>query len=185
MATNLGKQCVHNGEIGARLSVVSGRTTVADGGGRTVALTPRERDCLRLVWERRTTKEIARDLNLRPGTVFRYIKDAQTKLGAPNRRAAADLLFGVQRPPETPIEVGDGSDWVEPTPPIPPVPASSLTPSWRDRLPIRKPGAPHNDLNISLRLAWVLALAVALAVGFGMLAVGAQVVSDLLGAWYK
>lgn len=50
-----------------------------------VTLTAREREILRLVEEGRTNKEIARTLNLSPGTVRNYLAEAASKLGAANR----------------------------------------------------------------------------------------------------
>lgn len=48
-------------------------------------LTDRERDTLRLAEEGLSNKEIARRLNLSPGTVRNYLSDAASKLGAANR----------------------------------------------------------------------------------------------------
>lgn len=155
---------------------------------RTAALallTPRERECLRLVYERRTTKEIARDLALSPGTVFRYIKDAQTKLDAPNRRVAAEMVHHFEAVGRPPMEMGGSGDWVEPSGEPAPSEGHSLLPETTSWLPIRKRGSQHNDLSPSTRIAWVFAIAFALAIGFGMLATGAHVVSILLGAWFS
>jgi two-component system response regulator DesR len=54
-------------------------------------LTARERDILRLVEAGRTNKEIARDLDLSPGTVRNYLADAAAKLGAANRIEAFQI----------------------------------------------------------------------------------------------
>ncbi len=56
-----------------------------------VSLSPRERDILRLVEEGRTNKEIARTLNLSPGTVRNYLAEAASKLGAANRIEAFQI----------------------------------------------------------------------------------------------
>ncbi|MDR6126760.1 two-component system response regulator DesR [Sphingomonas sp. SORGH_AS802] len=48
-------------------------------------LTDRERDTLRLAEEGLSNKEIARRLNLSPGTVRNYLSDAASKLSAANR----------------------------------------------------------------------------------------------------
>jgi hypothetical protein len=42
-------------------------------------------------------------------------------------------------------------------------------------------GVSANDLDLYLRYFWLVLLAIALAVGFGMLAVGLDVLSRLLG----
>lgn len=48
-------------------------------------LTDRERDTLRLAEQGLSNKDIARRLNLSPGTVRNYLSDAASKLGAANR----------------------------------------------------------------------------------------------------
>ena len=63
------------------------------------ALSPRQRDCLRLVWSRRaTSKEIGAELGISKSTVDAYIAQAVELLGARDRRHAAAIVFG-----ETPI----------------------------------------------------------------------------------
>ncbi len=54
-------------------------------------LTPRERDTLRLAEEGLSNKEIARRLDLSPGTVRNYLSDAAGKLGAGNRIEAGRI----------------------------------------------------------------------------------------------
>lgn len=62
-------------------------------------LSPRQRDCLRLVWSRRaTSKEIGAELGISKSTVDAYIAQAVELLGARDRRHAAAMVFG-----ETPI----------------------------------------------------------------------------------
>lgn len=151
--------------------------------GRVETLSARERDCLRLVFERRVTKEIADQLDLRDGTVFRYLYTAQRKLGAANRRQAAEWLAAVEggaivSPPRKTwfdrIVSGLAS-------------LAGVTPERiRMWLPVRPPGAKNNVLSLTARAIWPIALAVATAVGFGMLAVGADVVSRLLASlWVR
>lgn len=54
-------------------------------------LTPRERDALRLAEEGLSNKDIARRLDLSPGTVRNYLSDAAGKLGAGNRIEAGRI----------------------------------------------------------------------------------------------
>ncbi|HEX8555144.1 MAG TPA: response regulator transcription factor [Sphingomonas sp.] len=54
-------------------------------------LTQRERDVLRLAEEGMTNKDIARQLDLSPGTVRNYLSDAAGKLGAFNRIEAGRI----------------------------------------------------------------------------------------------
>ena len=72
-------------------------------------LSPRQRECLRLAYQRRTTKEIARELGIRPGTVATYCSEAIAILGADNRRHAAELLHGLERAPQ--IQGGNSAGW--------------------------------------------------------------------------
>ena len=75
------------------------------GGGRAIApelaeavwdlpanpLSDRERDVLRLAEEGRSNKEIARVLDLSPGTVRNYLSESSAKLGAASRIEAARI----------------------------------------------------------------------------------------------
>jgi two-component system response regulator DesR len=54
-------------------------------------LTDRERAVLRLAEEGRSNKEIARDLDLSPGTVRNYLSEAAAKLGAASRIEASRI----------------------------------------------------------------------------------------------
>jgi two-component system response regulator DesR len=57
----------------------------------SAGLTEREREILRLVEAGRTNKEIARVLDLSPGTVRNYLAEAASKLGAANRIEAFQI----------------------------------------------------------------------------------------------
>ncbi len=75
------------------------------GGGRAIApelaeavwdlpanpLSDRERDVLRLAEEGRSNKEIARVLDLSPGTVRNYLSESSAKIGAASRIEAARI----------------------------------------------------------------------------------------------
>ena len=78
-----------------------------------VSLSPRQRDCLKLVWSRRaTSKEIATELGISKSTVDKYIAEAVELLGARDRRQAAAMMFG-----ETPIVEGGHAVIPAETPP--------------------------------------------------------------------
>lgn len=55
-------------------------------------LTEKQRECLRLVYAHLSSKEIAKQLGVEPGTVDQYIKAAMRTLGVGERRAAARML---------------------------------------------------------------------------------------------
>ncbi|MBO9707726.1 MAG: LuxR family transcriptional regulator [Caulobacter sp.] len=84
-------------------------------------LTPRERDCLRLVDQHLSSKEIARRLGLSKHTVDWHLDKARRRLGAADRYEAARLLaphiraegapFDASRIPSgTPPPIASGSD---------------------------------------------------------------------------
>jgi DNA-binding CsgD family transcriptional regulator len=65
-------------------------------------LTPRERECLRLVAQHLSSKEIARRLGLSQHTVDGHLHEARRKLGVPTRRDAVRILLeseGGESPP--------------------------------------------------------------------------------------
>jgi DNA-binding CsgD family transcriptional regulator len=64
----------------------------APASDRLTGLSPRERDCLRLVLENRSSKQIARELGLRHSSVDTHIARARAKLGVRDRHEAARLL---------------------------------------------------------------------------------------------
>jgi DNA-binding CsgD family transcriptional regulator len=61
-------------------------------GRRQPELTDGQKDCLRLVGDHFTSKEIARQLGISPYTVDQRLDAARQKLGAPNRTDAARLF---------------------------------------------------------------------------------------------
>jgi DNA-binding CsgD family transcriptional regulator len=85
------------------------------------ALTPRERECLRLVARHHQSKEIARLLNISKSTVDKHIDSARTRIGAADRRAAALALaaheqaLGIEYPSDPdPIPKAPADRSVEP-----------------------------------------------------------------------
>lgn len=76
--------------------VASGQRAVApelaeQAWSASADLTRREREILRLVEAGRSNKEIARELELSPGTVRNYLAEAAAKLGAANRVEAFQI----------------------------------------------------------------------------------------------
>ncbi|MBB6503185.1 DNA-binding CsgD family transcriptional regulator [Sphingomonas endophytica] len=144
-------------------------------------LSERQKQCLRLIFDRKTSKEIASALGLSAGTVNTYISEAITTLGAGNRRHAAELLHNYESKASHPdkvqlhfIGVSEAASSSES-----PVDSSS---QYRRLLPLRQSGASGNDLSIFCRLFWPLGIAILCAIAFGMLAVGIRIFSDLLCA---
>ena len=156
-------------------------------------LTRRHRECLRGVRELKGSKEIADDLGIEKSTVDSYLTEAVRILGARNRRDAA-LLLADHEAETAPDKMGaDSARLVPPALPLP----SEASPDERLvglpdtaierpsrftslRLPYRRKGQADNDLSVGDRLIWIQVIAVGTAVGFGMLATGLQVLTELV-----
>ena len=70
------------------------------------ALTPRERECLRLVYQHMTSKEIALRLGISKHTVDERVEKARRRLGAKDRYAAARALAAWEAAGAPPTEWG-------------------------------------------------------------------------------
>jgi DNA-binding CsgD family transcriptional regulator len=118
---------------------------------RLASLTQRERDCLRLVMERRSSKQIARQLGISRTSVDTYVRRAREKLGLRDRYAAARLMAAWQQG--------------EIPPPQPEAPADEAGDhgSFALRLP------PLRTLSVTQRVGLILAGAIAAALLFGVL----------------
>ena len=137
-----------------------------------LTLSKRQRECLRLVWEKQaTSKEIAIELGISKSTVDGYIAEAVEHLGARDRRHAAALAFT-----DAPRAVS-GDDPARVAEPAPEQP--SVTPSMVDRtlpLPWRSGQRLANALTLSQTIMWVAiiaigslaALALATSIGAGL-----------------
>lgn len=140
------------------------------------SISAQQRECLRLVWQQLSSKEIALRLGISKNTVDGYIAEAVIRLGARDRRHAARICFS-DTPPDR-IR-GDTARVAGPAP----TPADVTTPKGSSspfRLPLRRMGATDNDLTKAERLIWIPVIGIAIAVGFGMLAVGLRSAGDVL-----
>jgi DNA-binding CsgD family transcriptional regulator len=142
-------------------------------------VTPRARECLRLVWDKRaTSKEIAAELGISKATVDGYIADAVVELGARDRRDAAAMLFGGNRS-------GSGDDLAR-VPPLAPIeaPQASSTEQPAAARPWRTRGRQLNTLSLAQTIGWVAViafgslagLALAMAIGNGLPSVALPVI---------
>jgi DNA-binding CsgD family transcriptional regulator len=122
-------------------------------------LTPQERECLRLVAQQRSSKEIAHELGISKASVDTYCNRARAKLGVASRREAAQLV----------LEAAAGAPVTGFAPPLamPGAPAVVLVPSVSSFSP-------------AARLTLILGGAVALALAFGMLLSGLQSLNDVV-----
>lgn len=172
---------------------------------RVAQLTEKQRECLRLVWRHRESKEIARDLGISPHSVDGRIKTAMRTLGVDDRYEAARLLalseshrsgaHATDQPPVYhPSDVPDRPLFASSLPSLnadersagplvleeaqaayhlSPIPGPMFAP------PLPTKGRPRNDLSASIRLFWVVLVAIGAAIAFGMLAAGLEALSRL------
>lgn len=125
-------------------------------------LTPQERECLRLVAQQRSSKEIAQELGISKASVDTYCNRARAKLGVTSRREAAQLVLeasvgGQVTGFATPLAISDGG------------PAVVLLPSVASLGPVA-------------RLTVILGGAAALVLAFGMLLSGLQGLNEVIEA---
>lgn len=145
-------------------------------------LSPRHRECLWHVFQLRISKEIAAELGIGVGTVDSYISEAVAILGAPNRRRAAEMLFGGKEP-ATPGKFEGELPGVAMASNDDPSPGQGLqVGDWQVLLPFRHKGVHRNELGPIHRLFWFILIVLAAAASFGIFAVGLEVLSRLLGS---
>lgn len=131
-------------------------------------LTERQKDCLRLVGQGYTSKEIGRRLGISPATVDNHIRPALETLGVEGRAEAARLLLAAEddqpltsQPPAVAVPA-DPSSIAD---------ASPATPSrWRRLAPPL--GGTPNDLNWEAKNAAIVRVALFGFSGFALLTLG-------------
>lgn len=129
-------------------------------------LTDVQVNCLRLVANGYTSKEIAKQLGLTPMTVDQYLQRAKKAMGAPDRRTAARWLVENPQPApfkpfelKTPdvadeadtvtcLDVSEGSD-----------PGASVTGQWQSRIGFPPLGGIRTSLDASQKTQAILRIA--------------------------
>lgn len=151
-------------------------------------LSTRERDCLALVADGFTSKEIAAQLGISPHTVDQHLKTVVRKTGTVSRQEAARLFkaglpqpLGNQRP-DIVTPLSDAAAWSSQPNEDPlsslsveePAPATfQPTPGMERPSSMETQGA-RNDLRASQTLLLIGALTAALLIGFGVLTTGIE-----------
>lgn len=149
-------------------------------------LTTRQKEVLRLYHQRYRVKEIATHLAISENTASGYLSEAANLLDAGGRGAAARVLAEFEAAhPESRGRFSADDPTPRPSrdvaPPGNPAPAAPVVRAPVGlRLPIRQEDG--NELSILERLFWIPALAIALAIGFGMLTVGLKILGDFFVA---
>jgi DNA-binding CsgD family transcriptional regulator len=168
---------------------------------RVARLTPGQLDCLRLVDQLLSSKEIAAELNISPHTVDQRIRQALAILGVERRTQAARIvaqskgpyqrlihqppyIVGDARPrhPQAAIsnqirhadragEAGGVGFLTEQRP-------ASFRPSLQ--LPFATRSNPRNEMSVGQRLFWIATIAIGAAFSAGMYLAGLESLSRLL-----
>jgi DNA-binding CsgD family transcriptional regulator len=127
-------------------------------------LTPQERECLRLVAQQRSSKEIAAELGISKASVDTYCNRARAKLGVANRREAAQLVLSRE-----PVQAA-------------PPPEAAAHPPLRGEPALATVSLlpPIASLGPLTRLAIIMGGAIVLALAFGMLVTGLQSLNDVV-----
>ncbi len=140
---------------------------------RTDLLSPRERECLRLVSRGFSSKEIAKHLGISYHTVDDHLKKSIAALGVSSRFEAARILAddeaGIAPPPQ---HLGTQAPAIDPPADRAPDGASDegrIKPWWA-RLPFLRNGRQSNELSPGQRVAWILAGSVGILFGLSQLA---------------
>jgi DNA-binding CsgD family transcriptional regulator len=129
-------------------------------------LTDVQVNCLRLVADGYTSKEIAKQLGLTPMTVDQYLQRAKTALGAPDRRTAARWWAESQQNRAfksfelKPVPVAQPlSDMTPPAVPAEEMPAPSATGQWQTRFGFPPIGGIRTSLGASQKTGTILRIA--------------------------
>ncbi len=165
-------------------------------------LTDQQRICLRFVYAHMTSKQIAPRLGIEPGSVDQHIKAAMRVLGVGDRRTAAIMLAEHEQLPPQPLayqpldiasaprsatfgpSTENGRQLGEATAgalredqaaydAAPPLRSARL------QLPLPVRGRRPGDLGTLLRLGWIFAIMVAIALSFGVFMAGVEALSRL------
>jgi DNA-binding CsgD family transcriptional regulator len=168
---------------------------------RVARLTPGQLDCLRLVDQLLSSKEIATELNISPHTVDQRIRQALAILGVPRRNQAARVVAQHRGPyqrlihqpphieaeqtsgqPEAAVshqirhadragEVGNAGFLTEQRP-------ASFLPSLQP--PFATRSNPRNEMSVGQRLFWIVVIAIGAAFSAGMYLAGLESLARLL-----
>ena len=134
-------------------------------------LTPRQRQCLEGFWQRKTAKEIGRELGITHYAVEKHLLAVRQQLGVSSSSAAANIVFEGQRDPtvrpyyDAPdlLSTADSSDA-----PLAPAVNPTRAEAASDRPPINTLGAGMTLLAIlGVAVGSILALAALIAAAQG------------------
>ncbi|TMJ19669.1 MAG: helix-turn-helix transcriptional regulator [Alphaproteobacteria bacterium] len=164
-------------------------------------LTEKQRECLRLVYAHKETKEIARQLGLSPDGVNQRIKTAMNTLGVSRRRDAAQMLAEAEGLGTYPPLVYRSRDIASASEPAMLGPSTEggrqsgfsgeamredqaafwVAPQSREpALPLPIGRMRPDDIGLVGRLAWIAAITIGVALAFGALIAGVEGLTRLI-----
>jgi len=139
---------------------------------RLARLTDKQRECLRLVYAHMSSKEIAQRLGVEPGTVDQYVKAAMRILGVSDRRAAARMLAeyeGGAAPRPAALALQEDQE-----------PFDADPPRREPLLPLPLGGVRPTHVGWEKRLAWIVMIAIGIALAFLVLIASTEAVTRLV-----
>jgi len=201
MSRGVGVALDHSDEARGAPRESSGARVPDEMEQRIARLTPGQLDCLRLVDQLLSSKEIAAELKISPHTVDQRIRQALATLGVERRAHAARIVANYKGPyqrlihqsPYIPVDLQSGQ----------PDAAVSTQIRHADRAgeaggagflteqrpasvwsPLQPPFAtrsnPRNEMSVGQRLFWIVAIAIGAAFSAGMYLAGLESLSRLL-----
>jgi len=201
MLRGVGVALDHSDEAHDAPRDASGSNTTDEMAARVARLTTGQLDCLRLVDQLLSSKEIAAELKISPHTVDQRIRQALAILGVERRAQAARIVAGYKGPyqrlihqspyiprenqtghPEAAVsnqirhadragEAGGAGFLTEQRP-------ASVWPSLQP--PFATRSNPRNEMSVGQRLFWIVAIAIGAAFSAGMYLAGLESLSRLL-----
>ncbi|MGZ2412304.1 DNA-binding CsgD family transcriptional regulator [Sphingomonas sp. F9_3S_D5_B_2] len=142
-------------------------------------LTEAQIECLHLVAQNLTSKEIALRLGISPHTVDQRVRRALRRLGATDRRQAARLMLDHTRNlpsnsrPEQALQLADRND-------VATHGRRALFDFGELPLPYATAARPHNTLTVWQRLLWIFAICITTMIASSMYLAGLESLSRLL-----
>lgn len=138
-------------------------------------LTDRQKDCLRLVGQGFTSKEIGRLLDLSPSTVDNHVTGAVHAIEAPNRGAAARALLAIEARQNLPRHSAGLAEDAAVSKTSADREVESRGPSGASLLSLPPVGGKRNDLDgtsRSLRILQVAVVAASVAIALTIMVAG-------------
>jgi DNA-binding CsgD family transcriptional regulator len=169
---------------------------------RMAKLSPGQLDCLRLVDQHLSSKEIAVELGISPHTVDQRIRQSLHTLGVARRAQAARIVAQstepyqrlIHQPPHIEAEAANGDEGAAVSNQIRHVDRAGEAwdgsgfhteqkrgPSWSSlQLPLATRSHPRNEMSVGLRLLWIVVIATGAAFSAGMYLAGLESLARLL-----